>query len=175
LRDKKTLRNYLSQFEDINKVENYVIENDENIKESLNNIKLKNFIIKPSWGAGSGGIFNLYGRDNKLINLERFLDQRNDNIYIQEVCNKYLVEEFIGGTEHNLDIVLFNGTVYFWHISDDIVDMDRFQDTGTSFPTKLGRKRRIKMLNETMTILRHLNILHGVSHFAYKMLKRSHT
>ena len=172
LRDKKTLRNYLSQFDDINKVENYVIDNDENVRESLNKINLNNFIVKPSCGAGSGGIFNLYRQDNKLINLERFLDQRNENIYIQQVCNKYLVEEFIGGTEHNLDIVLFNGTVYFWHISDDIVDMDRFQDTGTSFPTKLGRKRRIKMLNQTMAILRHLNISHGVYHFEYKMFKK---
>jgi len=39
LRDKKTLRNYLSQFDDINKVENYVIDNDENVRESLNKIR----------------------------------------------------------------------------------------------------------------------------------------
>ena len=30
---------------DIDKVENYVIENDENIKESLNNIKLKSVLL----------------------------------------------------------------------------------------------------------------------------------
>lgn len=168
MNSKKELRNYLSQFDDVNKVENYVINNNENIVESLYKINLTDFIIKPSCGAGSGGVFYLYRLNNELVNLDNFLEQRNDNIYINQVCNEYLVEEFIDGSEHNLDIVLFNGTVYFWHVSDDLIDRDRFQDTRTNFPTSLSRKKRLLMLNQTLIILKHLNIYNGVYHVEFK-------
>jgi biotin carboxylase len=106
-----------------------------------------------------------------LSNLDKFKDLRNDNIYINEVCDKYIVEEFINGTEHNLDIVIYDDVVYFWHVSDDGIDWQNFQDTQTSFPSKLKDKSKLDMFEQAKLILKALEIRNGVYHFEFKFDK----
>ena len=171
LQSKNELRSFLSNFQDINQVPSVMLYNDERLIDNIQNVRFENFIVKPACGAGSGGVFHIYRENGTLNNLERFIELRNDNIYIS-VCNKFIVEEFIGGSEHNLDIVIFKGEVFFWHISDDDIDMLNFQDTGTSFPTKLKLKQRVEMFRQAKLILEHLNIKNGVYHFEFKMFKK---
>jgi len=167
LNDKKSLRDYLSKFDNINKVQNIMINNDGSLERSIKEVKFNNFIIKPIKGAGSGGIFNLYYKNDKLIGLDKFMNEYKDNIFLN-LTNKFIVEEFIGGTEHNLDIVMYKGKIYFWHISDDLIDMIYFQDIGTRFPSKLNKKDSLEMYQQTINILDHLNIKNGVYHFEFK-------
>lgn len=170
LQSKNELRSLLSNFQDINQVSSMMLYNDDRLIHNIERVKFDDFIVKPACGAGSGGVFHLYRDNGTLNNLDRFIELRNDNIYIS-VCNKFIVEEFIGGSEHNLDIVMFKGEVYFWHISDDDIDMLNFQDTGTNFPTKLKLKQRLEMFRQAKRILEHLNIRNGVYHFEFKMYK----
>jgi biotin carboxylase len=107
--------------------------NDQYIIENIKNIEFDDFIIKPTCGAGSGGIFHLYRENNDIINLDKFEVEKNDNVYINYVCNTYIAEEYIGGTEHNLDLVIFNNEIYFWHISDDEIDHLKFSRCSDSF------------------------------------------
>ena len=83
--------------------------------------------------------------------MDTFKDHRNDNIYIKDVCNTYIAEEFIGGSEHNLDLVIYKDEIYFWHISDDSVDMQNFQDIQTIFPSSLNNKEQINMFEHVGT------------------------
>jgi len=146
-------------------------KNDKHIINKLKEIEFDNFIIKPACGAGSGGVFHIYKENNIFINLDKFKDLRNDNIYINEVCDKYIVEEFINGTEHNLDIAIYDDVVYFWHVSDDGIDWQNFQDTQTSFPSKLKDKSKLDMFEQAKLILKALEIRNGVYHFEFKFDK----
>jgi len=168
LNDKKSLRDFLSKFDNINKVSSILINNDESLERSIKEVKFNNFIIKPISGSGSVGIFNLYYKNDKLIGLDKFMSEYKDNIYLN-LTNKFIVEEFIRGTEHNLDIVMYKGKTYFWHISDDLIDMIYFQDVETRFPSKLNKKDSLEMYQQTINILKHLNIKNGVYHFEYKL------
>ena len=171
LQNKQALRSYLSKFHEINNVKSKIFTNDKYIVQKLKRIEFDNFIVKPTCGAGSGGVFNLYRENNDIINLDKFKDHRNDNIYIKDVCNTYIAEEFIGGSEHNLDLVIFKNEIYFWHISDDSVDMQNFQDIQTIFPSSLKNEEQINMFEQAKFILKRLNILNGVYHFEFKYYK----
>ena len=103
--------------------------------------------------------------------MDKFKDHRNDNIYIKDVCNTHIAEEFIGGSEHNLDLVIYKDEVYFWHISDDSVDMQNFQDIQTIFPSSLKNEEQINMFEQAKFILKRLNIQNGVYHLGFKYYK----
>lgn len=168
LQNKKSLRSYLSQFDEINNVKHELLINDDTIIDKIKKIPFNSFIVKPTCGAGSGGVFHLHKNQNKIINLDKFKEQRHDNIYIKDVCNTYIAEEFINGTEHNLDLSIFKDEVYFWHVSDDSIDMINFQDIQTRFPSKLKNPQKLNMLEQAKAILKRLNISSGVYHFEFK-------
>ena len=111
MQNKQALRSYLSKFHEINNVKSKLFTNDKHIVQKLKRIELDNFIVKPTCGAGSGGAFNLYRENNNIINLQTLKDHRNGNIYIKDVCNTYIAEEFIGGSEHNLDLVIYKDEI----------------------------------------------------------------
>jgi hypothetical protein len=68
-----------------------------------------------------------------------------------------------------LDIVIYDDVVYFWHVSDDGIDWQNFQDTQTSFPSKLEDKQKLNMFEQAKLILKALEIRNGVYHFEFKL------
>jgi biotin carboxylase len=67
-----------------------------------------------------------------------------------------------------LDLSIFKDEVYFWHVSDDSIDMINFQDIQTRFPSKLKNPQKLNMLEQAKAILKRLNISSGVYHFEFK-------
>ena len=85
---KKDLRSYLSLFAEISDVRHTLLTNDTTIIENIKNERFDNFIVKPTCGVGSGGVFHLYRDGNNLVNWNKFKGMRNDNLYITEVATR---------------------------------------------------------------------------------------
>lgn len=80
-----------------------------------------------------------------------------------------MVEEYIHGDEVDIDILLQNGKLKFWSISDnDKTNEPFFVETGQSIPSKLPPKMQTALVDMAEETLEMLGIQNGCIHFEAK-------
>ncbi|MBU2542030.1 ATP-grasp domain-containing protein [Patescibacteria group bacterium] len=128
-------------------------------------------VIKPVYGASSAHVTKVLNKEELLqifnqvknnisTNLESALTDGTD----------ILIEEYIDGDEVDIDLVLQNGKIKFYCISDNY-DKNKgefFVDRGQATPSSLPEKVQDEIFAMTEEILEKLGIQSGIIHFEAK-------
>ena len=79
------------------------------------------------------------------------------------------VEEYIDGTEVDIDMLLQDGEVKFWSISDNFQTHEPyFIETGQAIPSRLPQAKQDALVRMATKVLSELGIKNGVIHFEAK-------
>jgi D-alanine-D-alanine ligase-like ATP-grasp enzyme len=131
-------------------------------------------VIKPVYGAVSFFVLKVSNRKETEEAYEYIKANINSNWLAQEWENfDLLIEEYIDGDEVDIDIILQNGKIKFYAISDNF-NKDRgkfFVDNGQAIPSGLPKKDREALINLAEEALEKLGIQNGVIHFEAKVAK----
>jgi D-alanine-D-alanine ligase len=80
-----------------------------------------------------------------------------------------MAEEYIDGNEVDIDILLQNGKIKFWSMSDnDATREPFFVETGQCIPTRLSPSQQAELVDLAEEILERLGVGHGCIHFEAK-------
>lgn len=127
-------------------------------------------VIKPVFGASSAYVIKV---DNKeeLANTYSYI-KKNISTNIESSLSDGLeifIEEYIVGDEVDIDIILQNGKIKFYSISDNYQTKEPFfVETGQSIPSGLSDKVKSDLVDVAEEILEKLGVQNGVIHFESK-------
>lgn len=146
-------------------------------REDLKNVKEKltyPVVIKPVYGSSSAFVIKTE-TEEELLEAYDYI-QKNIASYpdAAEWDNlRTFVEEYIDGDEVDIDILLQNGKMKFYSISDNF-NKSRgafFVDTGQAIPSGLPIKNQNELISMTEEILEKLGIYNGCLHIEAKSTK----
>lgn len=127
-------------------------------------------VIKPIFGAGSAYVVKVHNKE-ELIETYNYI-KKNINPTITGSLFDGLdifVEEYIDGDEVDVDIVLQNGKIKFWSISDNYQTREPFfVETGQAIPTSLSIKNQQDLIVLAEELLEKLGIQNNIIHFEAK-------
>ena len=130
-------------------------------------------VIKPAFGSSSAYVM-------KVENEEEL---RNSFDYIQRSISKNIesaladgmdifVEEYIDGDEVDIDILLQNGKIKFYSITDNYQTREPFfVETGQSIPSGLPPKEQKELVEMAEETLERMGVQNGCIHFEAKSTK----
>ncbi|MFA6995088.1 MAG: ATP-grasp domain-containing protein [Patescibacteria group bacterium] len=135
-------------------------------------IKLFHFplVVKPIYGAASAFVIKV---NNEEELRESYRDIKKDiSAKVESALNDGLevfVEEYIDGDEVDMDILIQNGKIKFWAISDNGKTKEPFFiETVRVTPSNLPQKNQAELLVMADETLEKLGILNGCIHFEAK-------
>ncbi len=173
----KKIRNKLA-FRDFCQLHNLPTPKHEPIK-SVSDIKkiFKNFnfpvVIKPTFGASSAYVIKAE-TEEELVNSYNYI-RKNISTKTESALNEGMdvfVEEYIDGDEVDVDIVLQNGKIKFYSISDNQQTKEPFfVETGQSIPSTLSGEDQDDLIDMAEEMLEKLGVQNGVIHFEAKSTK----
>lgn len=127
-------------------------------------------VIKPIYGARSAFVIkasneyqleNVYEQIQKYIpNFSRSEEWKSIDLY---------AEEYIEGEEVDIDLLLQDGKLKFWSISDNFATNEPyFIETGQEIPSALSMEQKKSLLNMAVKTLRRFKVTDGCIHFEAK-------
>lgn len=146
-----------------------LIKSVSDIKEIIRNLSFP-MVIKPIYGSSSAFV----------IKVENEEELKTSYSYIKKVLSAavesaltdgmdIMVEEYIDGDEVDIDIIIQNGRIKFYSISDnDKTDEPFFIETGRSTPSSLPIKDQEELIDMADEILEKLGIQNGCIHLEAK-------
>ncbi len=172
VRNKYTFRDFCSKLA-IPTPKYHTVEN----KKDLEYIK-KNFqfpvVIKPAFGSESLFVTKVEQKDD----LEEIYESIKKSISTSIESSlsdglELFVEEYIDGNEVDIDILLQNGKVKFYAISDNFEKNKGafFYDNGQAIPSSLPIANQNELINQAEETLEKLGIANGCIHFESKYTK----
>ncbi len=174
----KRIRNKLA-FRDFCELHNLPAPKHEIIR-SINDIKKisKNLnfpvVIKPIFGASSAYVIKAETKE-ELINSYNYI-RKNISTKTESALNEGIdvfVEEYIDGDEVDIDIVLQNGKIKFYSISDNQQTKEPFfVETGQSIPSTLSVEDQDGLIDMAEEMLEKLSVQNGIIHFEAKSTKK---
>lgn len=151
-----------------------LIRNASDLKYVVRNFSFP-LVLKPSYGSESLFV-------TKVDTKEELIDaynntKKNISTNVESSLNdgmEIFVEEFIDGDEVDIDILLQNGKVKFYSISDnfDKIKGNFFVDKGQAIPSSLPQKNQKELLDLVEETLEKLGIQNGCIHFEAKYTKK---
>jgi len=127
-------------------------------------------VVKPVYGTSSAYVV----RVNNDQELNETIDYIRRNISAETESalaagTAIMAEEYIDGNEVDIDILLQNGKLKFWSMSDnDATREPFFVETGQCIPTRLSRSQQTELVNQAEEILERMGIENGCIHFESK-------
>jgi D-alanine-D-alanine ligase len=127
-------------------------------------------VVKPVFGASSAYVV----RVNDAQELQETVDYLRHNISSDveselSVSNAIMAEEYIDGNEVDIDMLLQNGKIKFWSMSDnDATREPYFVETGQCIPTRLSPSQQLELVNMAEEMLELLGVEDGCIHFEAK-------
>lgn len=119
-------------------------------------------IVKPVDGRASIGVI----KADSGQELQHAIFLANKGSFIGQV----IIEEFIGGSEHNVDVISWKGKHYIVGINDkEFASTDRFILLGEHYPSQLSLNIQEKMKAETKKVLDAINFNYGASSTQFKV------
>ncbi|OGY44101.1 MAG: hypothetical protein A2731_02255 [Candidatus Buchananbacteria bacterium RIFCSPHIGHO2_01_FULL_39_8] len=145
-------------------------DNLKEVKEKLN----YPVVIKPVYGSSSAFVIRTEN-EQELFEAYDYI-QKNISSYPDAAewdDLKTLVEEYIDGDEVDIDLLLQNGKIKFYSISDNFNKSKGsfFVDSGQAIPSSLPIKDQNDLINMTEEILEKLGIYNGCLHVEAKSTK----
>ncbi len=127
-------------------------------------------VIKPAYGAASAYVIKVENKED-LLETYSYI-QKNISTETESALNEGLdifVEEYIVGDEVDIDIVLQNGKVKFYSISDNYQTREPFFiETGMAIPSSLSSKNQHALIEMAEEVLELIGVQNGVLHFEAK-------
>jgi len=127
-------------------------------------------VVKPVFGASSAYVV----RVNDAQELQETVDYLRHNISSDvesalSVSTAIMAEEYIDGNEVDIDMLLQNGKIKFWSMSDnDATREPYFVETGQCIPTRLSPSQQLELVNMAEEMLELLGVEDGCIHFEAK-------
>ncbi|MFA6322857.1 MAG: ATP-grasp domain-containing protein [Candidatus Buchananbacteria bacterium] len=127
-------------------------------------------VIKPAYGASSAYVIKVENKE-ELTDTYNYI-KKNISTETESALNEGLdifAEEYIEGDEVDIDIVIQNGKIKFYSISDNYQTREPFfVETGQSIPTTLSQKTQQDLVDMAEETLELLGVQNGVIHFEAK-------
>lgn len=135
-------------------------------------IKLKfPVVVKPIYGAASAFVVKANNK-TELRKYFRFIKKNiNDFWLAPEWENMELyVEEYIDGNEVDIDILMQDGKIKFWSVTDNFQTAEPFFiETGWQLPSSLADSQKEELITMASKILKGFHIKNGCIHFEAKL------
>jgi len=128
-------------------------------------------VVKPVYGSSSAGVTKVMDKESLSRVYTQIKNSLSTNVESALTDGMdILVEEFIDGDEVDIDLVLQNGKVKFYCISDnyDKSKDEFFIDRGQATPSSLPKKTQDELFAMTEEVLEKLGIQNGIIHFEAK-------
>lgn len=127
-------------------------------------------VIKPVFGASSAYVVKVNNKE-EMLNTYDYI-RKNMSTNVESALSDgldILAEEYISGDEVDVDIVLQNGKIKFYSISDNYQTKEPFFiETGQSIPSGLSKKIQTDLMLLAEEILEKMGVQNGVIHFEAK-------
>ncbi|OGK18326.1 hypothetical protein A3G67_03460 [Candidatus Roizmanbacteria bacterium RIFCSPLOWO2_12_FULL_40_12] len=142
------------------------------VKEIIDEFEFP-LVVKPAYGANSAFVVKVetpedltdtynYIRKNISTNTESALSDGLD----------VFVEEYIDGDEVDIDILIQNGKIKFYSLSDNYITTGPFFiETGQSIPSSLPDLNQLELVSMAEETLEKLGIFNGCIHYEAKITK----
>jgi D-alanine-D-alanine ligase len=145
----------------------YILYNPQvDIEEGIKNLKYP-LIIKPVKGANSAYVIkttNIHELKEAIKYIERVKYQGLDQTFYD--TSDVLIEEFLEGSEVNVDLLLQNGKIKFWSITDTVCGpLPFFLKVSHSTPSRLTIAEQRKIVEVVEETLELLGVMHGFIQF----------
>ena len=127
-------------------------------------------VIKPIFGAGSAFVVRVNNKE-ELLETYNYIKK---NITTADTGSLFdgldiFIEEYIDGDEVDVDIILQNGKIKFYSISDNYQTKEPFfVETGGAIPTTLSVQNQQNLINLAEELLEKLSIQNSIIHFEAK-------
>lgn len=147
-----------------------LIKSIDDLKEVERELKFP-IVIKPSYGSSSAFVVKVTDKDD-LLDIYKYV-KNNISVSTESALTDGLeifAEEYIDGDEVDIDIILQNGKVKFYSISDNFNKSKDifFIDNGQSIPSSLPEKNQNELIEIVEETLEKLGIQNGCIHFEAK-------
>jgi biotin carboxylase len=131
-------------------------------------------VVKPVFGSSSAYVV----RVDNLKELQETVDYIRSTINTEVESSlaagtAIMAEEYIDGNEVDIDILLQNGKLKFWSMSDnDATREPFFVETGQCIPSRLAASQQAELVELAEEILERLGVEDGCVHFEAKYSSR---
>ncbi|MBI3366214.1 ATP-grasp domain-containing protein [Candidatus Roizmanbacteria bacterium] len=147
-----------------------LIKSNEDLKEVASELHFP-VVIKPAFGSSSAFVVRVSDKED-LPDIYRYV-KNNISATTESALSDGLdifAEEYIDGDEVDIDLLLQNGKIKFYSISDNFNKLKDifFMDSGQSIPTSLPEKHQEELLEMAEETLERLGIQNGCIHFEAK-------
>ncbi len=148
----------------------HLIRSNADLGYVLDNLKFP-LVIKPAYGSQSNFVTKVSDRD-ELFEWYSYI-KKNISTNIESALADGLdifVEEYIDGDEVDIDLLIQNGKVKFYSISDNY-NKERnsfFYDSGQAIPSNLPQESQRALIELAEEALEKLGVQHGCVHFEAK-------
>lgn len=130
-------------------------------------------VVKPAYGSSSAYVVKVDNEED-LVNTYDYI-KRNISTEIESALAnglEILVEEYIDGNEVDVDILLQNGKIKFYSITDNFQTKEPFfVETGDAIPSSLPAWEQRSLVSLAEEVLEKLEIQNGCIHFEAKATK----
>ncbi|MDT8318916.1 MAG: ATP-grasp domain-containing protein [Xanthomonadales bacterium] len=127
-------------------------------------------VIKPVYGTSSAFVV----RVNNVDELRETVAYIRSNISAEAesalaASTEIMAEEYIDGNEVDIDMLVQNGKLKFWSMSDnDATREPFFVETGQCIPSRLSQSQQAELVSMAEEMLERLGVENGCIHFEAK-------
>lgn len=127
-------------------------------------------VVKPVYGFGSAFVIKVEDEDD----LENAFDFIKKSLSVSSEFSSHerdiMVEEYIDGAEVSVDILLQNGKIKFYSISDNFKDQEPFfVNSGQVIPSNLPEEDVEQVINMVEKVLEKIGVQNGCIQFEAKI------
>jgi carnosine synthase len=146
-----------------------MLQIDSNFSDVVKGLNFP-LVVKPIYGAASAFVV----RVNNLRELKKAFVSINKYIKSFWLTPEWksvdlLVEEYIEGQEVDIDMILQDGNLKFYSITDNFQTHEPFfVETGQALPSRLADTKQQELVEMAMTVLKSLNVTDAIVHFEAK-------
>ena len=147
----------------------FLAKSKEEIRSNISSLKFP-VVIKPIYGSSSAFVIKAENTEELLKTYEyakNNISTHGDAAEWDEL--EFLVEEYIDGDEVDIDMLIQNGKLKYWSISDnDQTEEPYFREVGQNTPSNLPEKDQQDLVELAEDTLEKLGVQDGVIHFEAK-------
>lgn len=127
-------------------------------------------VIKPAYGASSAFVVKVNNKE-ELLNTYNYIKKHisaNTESALADGLDIF-IEEYIEGDEVDIDIIIQNGKMKFWSISDNYQTQEPFfVEIGQSIPSSLPQYKQQELVDQAEETIEKLGIQNGLAHWEAK-------
>ena len=146
-----------------------ILNKKRDIKKVINELSFP-VVVKPVYGSSSAFVVKV----EKCKDLSAVVSYVKNNIATHADSAEWddlsiMAEEYIDGDEVDIDMLVQNGKIKFFSISDNYQTNEPFfVEVGQAIPSSLPEKNQKELISMAEETLEKLGILHGIIHFEAK-------